>query len=994
MINQNGRDAFEIYNDGVERILQEFGSCRRFLADLKKQSEETRQQKEEMEQKHSNELEDLNSQISQTQEKIQEAVTEHQSVLLKEENQYKEKKDQLAVQQEKSLGEKDKEIGLCQERLKDLEQKINETKKVPENPLTSEEVTARTDQFRRNQEEFQNAELLYVKENQDQGRLGERNEKEEKLRQRRQEADLSAASRARKRLSSEMNQMETAEDNTFLEFTSDIQKAIRKEIERIEGHREELIREDVEALMDGTRRQNETRIAKIKENHRNNLNKKEQMKTVGRWILCFPINLLKDRFSLSKKMVDYGGIGAGIICSLLMLLNPDLLGMIIIVTMIAGLGYGCLLGIKKGRGRMGMTLSIVQGIGIMVIRILPYPLLLFAVTRSVTLWAVWLAAGLLMYALYDIYYMVRRFRPSYRQLNQKYTLERSTYYDKRLEELRAAAQKYEGFLAEETEQVKEELEMEAAKLAELTRTVDEEERQLRNAFAETIWGNIVSSFEAKLKQQLKRERNQEKERVDTLARLQNEEGAQKAKLENEKTCRIQLEKEGNKKKQELDEELNRAKKEADAQLKSRKEKIENEIHKLEEQRQKKEKKQQEAMEGFLAEREQQRQALDQKFQDELNRLTGQMREDGFKGICGFDYREAWAVMHGMLTNLICYPANLGSYQGKIKNEGGIDVLQNMLASDQGMDEESLRKIKSRGGSGSCYMPRNILWGAEACGSHELEEEIRAGLGKALKESEEFKEISGWDQDQIREYGIQELPWDTLYRLKLVNSQDRPMLIYYDLGDMDKDTAERKALCRYIMKTFVFRPLFYINNKDYFKCNILVSDYPEDYKQFEQNPLLNKCMMVTEKSLFAKTLEGLYDSGEKVWKRLKPYGSLYEKNRERCKKGVLPAKDDGYRSLIIANMDYKALSNTRLKNLLNLSCQEKGNPCGVYPYLFVDLNWMKNHKEGTDRASVEYCRELAKSFQGKCCLLEKNHGQYCFTEKDSADELYELLGTIN
>ena len=37
MINQNGRDAFEIYNDGVERILQEFGSCRRFLADLKKQ---------------------------------------------------------------------------------------------------------------------------------------------------------------------------------------------------------------------------------------------------------------------------------------------------------------------------------------------------------------------------------------------------------------------------------------------------------------------------------------------------------------------------------------------------------------------------------------------------------------------------------------------------------------------------------------------------------------------------------------------------------------------------------------------------------------------------------------------------------------------------------------------------------------------------------------------------------------------------------------------
>ena len=48
MINQNGRDAFEIYNDGVERILQEFGSCRRFLADLKKQSEETRQQKEEM----------------------------------------------------------------------------------------------------------------------------------------------------------------------------------------------------------------------------------------------------------------------------------------------------------------------------------------------------------------------------------------------------------------------------------------------------------------------------------------------------------------------------------------------------------------------------------------------------------------------------------------------------------------------------------------------------------------------------------------------------------------------------------------------------------------------------------------------------------------------------------------------------------------------------------------------------------------------------------
>ena len=67
---------------------------------------------------------------------------------------------------------------------------------------------------------------------------------------------------------------------------------------------------------------------------------------------------------------------------------------------------------------------------------------------------------------------------------------------------------------------------------------------------------------------------------------------------------------------------------------------------------------------------------------------------------------------------------------------------------------------------------------------------------------------------------------------------------------------------------------------------------------------------------------------------------------------------------------------------------------VYPYLFVDLNWMKNHKEGTDRASVEYCRELAKSFQGKCCLLEKIHGQYCFTEKDSADELYELLGTIN
>lgn len=994
MINQNDKDVFEIYNDGVDRILQEFDSCRRFLEDLKKQKEETRQRKEEMEQKHRNELADIEHEIDQEQAKIDAAETEHQRFFSEEEGKYKEKETVLAEEQQQLLHKSEEEIRSCQEKLADLAEGIHAAEIVPQNLLTQEMVTTKTEEFRKTPEEFQKAESRYVKENQDPNRLRERAEREEKLKQHREEADKEAETNALERLDHEINKMETAGDNDLLVELPDIPKAFRKEIKRITDHREELVREDVDALLDGTRRQNETRIAEVKQNHQKNMNKKEQMKTVGRWILCFPINLLEERFSLSKEIVDYGGMGAGIVCSLLMLFNSGLLGLVIAVTVIAGLGYGCLLGMQKRKGGFGMTLGIVQGLGIMVIKILPYPILLFIVTRNIVLWAVWLIVGIAMYTLYDLYYILRKLQPSYRKLNAKYTLERNAYYDKRLGELNDIVQKYEDFLVAERGNVEKRLEKQAADLADLTRALSDEEKALKKEFALTIWDQIVNAFKEDLKQQLEQEKRQEKERLDTLARLRKEAADQKKKLESQEICRRQIQEDGQQKEQHLREELRQVKETAEKELESRKQAIQQDVEKLENKRQQKQKQQQEVIDKFLTEREQQQKTLDQKFQNELNRLTGQMREDGFKQICGFDYREAWAVMYGMLTNLSCYPANLRCYLDKRKKEGGTDVLQKMLAANQGTDEDSLRKAKAKGGSCSCYMPRNILWGAEACGGHRLEKEIQAGLEKVLKEAEEFREISGWEPDQIDEYDIRKVPCDTLYRLKLIDSQDRPLLIYYDLGDLDKDSAERKNLCHYIMKTFVFRPLFYIGNKDYFNCSVLVSDYPEDYKQFEQNPLLQKSMKVIEKQSFGKTLEGLYDRGEKVWKRLKPYGSLYEKNRERCKKGVLPAKDDGYESLIIANMDYKALSNTRLKNLLNLSCQEKGNPCGVYPYLLVDLNRMRNHKDETDKASVDYCRELVKSFQGKCCLLEKKNGEYCFIEKDTTDELYELLGTMN
>ena len=96
-------------------------------------------------------------------------------------------------------------------------------------------------------------------------------------------------------------------------------------------------------------------------------------------------------------------------------------------------------------------------------------------------------------------------------------------------------------------------------------------------------------------------------------------------------------------------------------------------------------------------------------------------------------------------------------------------------------------------------------------------------------------------------------------------------------------------------------------------------------------------------------------------------------------------------MILPRMQRKMMEDSNLNNLLTLCVSGAGgNTCGIYPYLFVDLNMLSKERQG-----VEVCGEFVKSFDGIFCELlssEKEDGEFSLRES-ARDELAGRLDHI-
>lgn len=965
------KDAFHIFNEGVDKIVEAFDESRRLIGEIRKQDSETEKGVAALKEETDKETAGIIQSVAAKRE--EEAELERKC------------QDQIRIYEEEAGSASEElngECGIYEEEscrkilqyeadIKEIQAAVSQSEAYKPVCDSQEDIDKKTEDYRQDQPIFKKEKERYVEQNLTPGCRESINSLEEELDYKQKFQKEIIHEQTIQKLKENVWNFHEMRDLT--EAETDIDK-IKGNINSIKYNRDVLVKRYAEKKAVEGKRDTDKKKSVLTKRYKSGVEIKAALQNAAWWSFCFPRNLIS--FYSYSSWMDFAFTGMVAVISWLMIINPELLGMIIGLTVAAGFITGIFMGLNRRTSGMGMTVQVIKWIFKLGIMVIPYPALIYMLTRNMIVYLVWIVSCILLYWGYDIYYQLRHMSLSYKRMYQKYLEEGKKFYDQKLSAMESLLAFYETSAGEIGAALKNEIQGMEDTIFEQKVALEKEEKLLRSDFEEHVWEEIVETYKKSLLEQLtyiiKEVKNKEeeicilKEKIVQIRKLSEEEEAQQKQFKKDTGIKLEC----------VKADLEARIKAVQLQFHIDMQTVQQAIASCETQIAEQEHRFEAKAAAYRQQREKEKTGFQEHLTAELSRLMNMLKTDGFKEICGFDYRKAWDVMHGMATNTLCLPANADGYF-------------------QGSQEYYLRVLEEKAsgvpGEDCCLMPQCLVCGFENCIQ---EPEICNAIEEALSSNREFVGLHGWKAGDINAYHVKKLPRHGLYRLKLTDTGTRPAMVFYDLGNLESNKEEREKLRDFIMRSLVFGSMRYVGepDSDYFKCQVLVSGHEIDYKSFERDKELEGHFFVHHER-YKEIIDQLYQKGLKIKERLNPYNSLYEKNRDREKKGNRPAKDDRYDRLIITNAVLNDFSKSRIHVLMEMAAS--GDQYGVYPWLFVDMNRLKSDTLGeSDKASAKYCLDLLEQFHGALYELIPDESQYLLEVQDKEtmmNTLREIAG---
>lgn len=368
------------------------------------------------------------------------------------------------------------------------------------------------------------------------------------------------------------------------------------------------------------------------------------------------------------------------------------------------------------------------------------------------------------------------------------------------------------------------------------------------------------------------------------------------------------------------------------------------------------------------------------YEAELKPLLKELCDSGMKKAAGFDYVGAWACFHGMATNMLARPA----IRSERTIQNGRPNLQELSALAAEKDAElSHQKIKIDA-EDSCFMPCHVLSGFEQVRG--LRPEIRDRIKEAftaggIESLQEFRRFKHEDPN----LGVTLLPADGLYKLRLLKTGAKPVVVYYDLGS-DEGSDERKHREDFIIGRLVNTYMYCVGDRNQFHVDLVCLSDDGDFSRSEVVDALSFLKQNAESYEFItkqnqqRARDRIRALSETIEKRIEDVkaDSLYERNVKLAEMGDRVIGP--YYVLIVMNSDYKDLSDSGLENLV----QKMQNPrTGIYPILIMDKHY--NQSDG----SKEMVRKVADAVSDAGGVFFEYTGEAQLKESKKDDLLVKL-----
>ena len=933
---QRAKDIFEYYNQGIEKIIQQFTSSRDILRKIEKEEQGKNEKIESIEgecQKNCNDLEEKKKAKRDEQEQVRTAC----------EQEIAEAKKEKLLGDNKIKSEQEEQINTNQDKRKQYKERINklekelsdkESKKV--RILSDDQIWQQTEQYRNSAEIYGSEQEKYIAEKEDKALKKQIDEK--KLMVENEKSTLDSV--VLEKTNEQFPMLDAIiSDSAVQGKTTEEILSWAQQVPQAEEVLDELAQKYAAVAANSKKTEHNSKVEDVFYQQQRNWNLRFKLQSAGWWIFCFPRNLYRGK-KINDMVLDIACLLLGFFLSFIIYARDTYaLAIISAMTVIIGVvtGFPDLGGRKTSVSKT--LFQIIKNTVKYGIMLLPYPLYIYGITRFTGLYLAWLVICPLLYFGYDIYYGLKKISPNYKKLYKQYYNEALMMYQNEAQNAAEILNLYDNCLQENYEKVMNEITAEEEELKQLIQTFDEMHKSLRNKFKEEVWQQLVGDYTKELREKQSRDRKhnealdnewqelleKKRENENSMKAINDQDAKEKAQINLE-----ELEKEINEKIQKSEGECEKKLRKlqadingCDKEIAEKKNEANNQAQRLEEEFKKEKKK------------------LWEDFEKEIEKPLKQLEKDGFKEICGFDYRETWAIMHAMATNTLCLPAKRTELRQKL-----VTLAKELKAQTEVTD------------SSEFVMPANLLTGFAPV---DLEEIIQKKIQSVLEKCDEFKMLNktedNWDKfgNDMEYFHVKQLPADGIYKLKLQEVMKEQILFIYDFGNLNQETERREELRDFIIRTFAYGLLAY-NSYDYnaFQCNVIVSEHKEDYDKFKgKDGLKNSFCIYSESREAKKLIDEMY-------------------SREESRK---------CQELIVTNINNKEFSHIQdaASSLAAFAGNQNKEQGGIYPYFFMDKNDM------SDKNTVDHCKTFIESFGGRIIELKRNADgdsyEFDFVEKN-------------
>lgn len=914
---QRAKDIFEYYNQGIEKIVQQFATC----SDVLHKIQSGEQEKEEQIKNIRKEYEQVCENLESEKEKKREEKEEVRLICETEVTKAKKKKaiedNQVACEQSNHLNENQEKRQQYQKKIISLTQEIEDKRNKKAEVLTDLQIQQKTEQYKNNIELYENGQKKYIEEKEDKALKKEIDEKNAAIEDKKK--TLNAV--VHEKTNEQFPMLDAIKTDQIIqgESTEEI-LTWAQQVPQTKDVIHELAQEYAATAADNKRAEHDGKAQDILSQQQRNRNWKAALQKTAWWIFCFPRNLYRGK-QVRDGILDIACLVFGIFLSFIIYAQG---AYALFVLSAVAAGTGIITGFLDRVGKKGTMFQMVKNTIKYGITLLPYPLFIYCITRVKELYFAWMIICLLLYFGYDIYYWLKRISPNYKKIYKQYYDEALMIYQGEADSAEKCLRLYDTCLREKSEKAINVIKADEEELEQLKQKSNELLEDLKKKFEE-VWKQLVVDYAGQLKEKqgsdIKYNENvdhelqrllEEKTECETLLKTINDQGikngAQKKyeELEEKMVKIVQAEE------KKRDKELERLQKEMDVydqQMRDRKKEAEYQVQMVEEEFQRK------------------RKELLEEFEVEIEKPLKQLEKDGFKEICGFDYREVWPVMHAMATNTLCLPVKRTEIRQRLV----------MLAKE-------LKKQTEVPDSSEFVVPKNLLTGFLPVDmGTEIQEKIKGVLEKCEAFQKPDKVKDNWDKfgDDIEYFQVKQLPANGIYKLKVQEIMREQILFVYNFGNLNQETQMREKLRDFIIRTFAYGLLAY-NSYDYnaFQCNVIVLEHKEDYDKFKgKDGLRNSFRIYSESREAKKLIDEMY-------------------NKEEIRK---------CQELIVTNINQKEFGYIQdaISSLAAFAGNQSKEHGGIYPYFFMDKNDL------SDKSAMEHCKTFIEAFGGRIMELKQS-----------------------